>query len=640
MAIILTLLSLTEIGHAQENSTYRGPYKVLDYHGEAQFEYKIADEDTIFNGPFSMEQSSLDGLLNKGDRFFFFQGNFSEDLPQDKWTFQFGEFQKGSGTAVSNFQYNVKINGSQHDASGVLNNGKPQGEWIHEVVRIENSEVGELLFRSTIQFEDGIPKRNFKIEDENYVLVGRFLRDGLAHDQWELFDKDGLGSTETWVFDDGRLDRILVNGAQQTETIPGFTQAMTNELVVNLDERYTEILRLTQRLSNVRSVDLKEGMVKMLAANAGYYQKVDEIISTLGKSSFMPEFKVKVPHYILSDTERAHLDSIALLSNEANNMVTGMLENTQLRLLKLSDEEVLYLLTLVETLDEEWLNPLLEISQYYQNGILDHVDRNNLIRLWEGDSPKSSFEIAYEFDTQQKSRTFNSSFKGIEGDSTVREIHALAESMHYELSAIEQKLNKERAQKEREQELAELEERLIAEQTYLNGLIDSLSLGLSNPEKAVLEAINARAAALLSEYSNQEELEQKPAQARQLISCFPIMDSLSIEVALLPARWEEIQQAYLDDVWNPFTAIVMSEEIKKRITESYREILIPHYLDQITNSLSCSNAQQLTQSLASVHVRMLELKEEDTKKIERKLKREDDPEVIIELLEIEPLLNQ
>ena len=641
ISIILTLLALSEMGHAQDNSTYTGPFTVLDYHGDALFEYKIVDEDTVFNGPFRMEQSSLDGLLNKGDRFFFFEGNFIEDLPQNQWTFQFGEFQKGSGTAVSNYQYNVKISGSQHNASGILSDGKPQGEWIHEAVRIENSEVGELIFRSTIEFENGVPKRNFKIEDENHVLVGRFLRDGLAHDQWELFPKNGLGSAETWFFSDGRLTRIVVNNdEQEAVTIPGFTETMANQLVVNLDERYTEILRLRQKLRNTSSVELEEGMVKMLAANAGYYKKVDEIISTLGKSSFMPEFKVKVVHYPLSDVERSHFDSIAFLSNEANKMVKGMLESTQLRLLKLSDEEVLYMLTLVDTLNREWLNPLLEISQHYENGILDHVDRRNLTRLWQGNAPKSSFEIAYEFNQQQKASTFNSQFKGTEGRNTVNQLHALAENMHRELSAIEQKLNRERAQQEREQELAQLEEILIAEETHLNTLIDSLSKELNDPEKSVIQAIKARAAMLLGEYSNQEDSDQKPVQARQLISCFPHMDSLATEVAMLPERWEEIRQEYRDDVWNPFTAIVMSEEIKKHITESYRQVLIPYYLDQITNNLSCTNAQQLVQSLASVHERMLELKEEDTKKIERKLKKEEDAAVVIELLGIEPLVHQ
>ena len=66
---------------------------------------------------------------------------------------------------------------------------------------------------------------------------------------------------------------------------------------------------------------------------------------------------------------------------------------------------------------------------------------------------------------------------------------------------------------------------------------------------------------------------------------------------MLPERWEEIQQEYRDDVWNPFTAILMSEEIKKRITTSYRQVLIPFYLDQITNNLSCTNAPQLVAKL-------------------------------------------
>ena len=95
MSILLLLLTLSKVGHAQENQIYSGPFTVLDYQGNAQFEYTVVNEDTVFNGPFRMEQSSLDGLLNKGDRFFYFEGNFIEDLPQNNWTFQFGNFRKG-----------------------------------------------------------------------------------------------------------------------------------------------------------------------------------------------------------------------------------------------------------------------------------------------------------------------------------------------------------------------------------------------------------------------------------------------------------------------------------------------------------------------------------------------------------------
>ena len=84
----------------------------------------------------------------------------------------------------------------------------------------------------------------------------------------------------------------------------------------------------------------------------------------------------------------------------------------------------------------------------------------------------------------------------------------------------------------------------------------------------------------------------------------------------------------------------MDETVKRRILSAYTNVLIPYYLKNITQGLPCENAPQWIELVNKTYDRMLELREEDTRKMERKLKKEEDPLVVLQRFKIEYLLNQ
>ena len=79
----------------------------------------------------------------------------------------------------------------------------------------------------------------------------------------------------------------------------------------------------------------------------------------------------------------------------------------------------------------------------------------------------------------------------------------------------------------------------------------------------------------------------------------------------------------------------MDEEVKKRITTAYRKKVVPYLLDQVNNKLSCDNATKFIQLFEQLDKRMVEMRDENTAKLERKLRREQDPEAILELFQIQ-----
>ena len=73
--------------------------------------------------------------------------------------------------------------------------------------------------------------------------------------------------------------------------------------------------------------------------------------------------------------------------------------------------------------------------------------------------------------------------------------------------------------------------------------------------------------------------------------------------------------------------------VKKRITESYEEVLIPYFL-KATSSLECGNVKALNEQIIQTHKTILGLRNKDTRKLERKLRREKRPMEVLQLLQV------
>lgn len=95
-----------------------------------------------------------------------------------------------------------------------------------------------------------------------------------------------------------------------------------------------------------------------------------------------------------------------------------------------------------------------------------------------------------------------------------------------------------------------------------------------------------------------------------------------------------MEALYTDEIWNNFTATVMEDKVKKHLLNAYQEYLIPYFQEQVKTSLNCSNAHQLNTQIKATYHRMLELREKETSDLENQLKRADDPQEIIALLNV------
>ena len=615
--------------HAQEQFNYSGAYQLGTYAGDANFGYVLSEGDTVLQGKFKMQRSSLDALLSNEDNSFLFEGRFDADYPSGNWKFEFGEYQSDKQTRVVDYEYRVLVSGIQENAAGKISMGKPDGPWVYEVHTIEDSKVAETLFKSNILFEKGIPQQSFQIENEKYTLVGRFLRDGLAHDEWSLFSTDDIGASEHWYFVDGLLQEIRIesNGTSKTAQFPNIDGIGTK--IINLDASYLKTLNVLQSNTEVTS---KGPMASLLEENTQYYQKLDGILSKLGKSDFLPQFKVKVPYYPLDSLEIEQVNAIAKDYNTAKVISDSLLNDTQLAIIKLSDPEANYLHGVVEAITQEYLSGLKEFVTYKEEGILEYASRTQLFNKAIPRLPSKELSIAFDEDDTPKERKF--ALTNVDSfDFNGTSLTALQQISAYALASLNQVeplLDKKLSKSRREQQLLVLEKQLLDENKALQALLDTVLTSLPDENAKALKRIKSITDSKLGEFSNAESLDK----GRVLLSCYKSMNKLANTIANLPVVSMSIQEKYTDRIWNPFMANLMDEAVKKRITTAYTKILVPYFLKMADEQLDCNNVEALERLIGKTNERMFALRDEDTSKLERKLKRVKDPNAVLRLFNL------
>ena len=613
---------------AQENLKYQGTYQVGEYVGAADFEYRIANGDTIFNGPFRMEKSNLGALLEAGDVSFSFSGAFQEDVPTGAWQFRFGEFQTDSLTEVEGYQYNLKVSGTQHEAIGVIRNGRPDGLWTHTLSQIRNSQLEKILFRSSIRFDQGVPQKTVRIESNGYTLVGRVLRNGLAHDQWTLYS-ELAGPIENWYFREGLLLRKEVLANEEFFEYRIFDEKTERVQAIALDSSYIAILDWQLYPDEVNSE-----LAALLLENHKRYKDIDRILNELGQAAFKPGFQVLAHVYPLDAETKEVWSSLATGIREAEALNRRILEDPQLQIARRSDAEAQFLYEVSQSINDRFTEPLRRIPQLEENGILEYVDRSEILnRLWPQGLPE--MRVTIDGEPAQSFPDAAEPTPQIQG-SGPEALGQLADYTTAMLTEIQDRLGPRLAQQKQQREQAALEEGLIAQLDELNSTGDSLDLEDDPDIRPAIAAIQAEGERLVSEYSNLPATADKTARAKEIAECLDLFNELTRELKALPAHWEEIRKAYTDQIWNPFTATIMDESVKRRITGAYQDVLIPYLLEDIRLDPDCDKAPGRIELLKAAPARVLELRDEDTSKLERKLRREKDPQNVIALFDLNP----
>lgn len=606
----------------------------------AQCEYDIVKGDTLLNGKLSVKHFGVDSLSPGLSHYLSVDGSFTAHVPDKAWQFQVGKFQVDDKPTLLDYHLRLKVSGIYHRAKVNFHQGKAHGKWTHIVERLDKSVSKKIHFKSNIRFKEGVPNGILTIKDSSHTLLGRFLQNGFAHDVWELNFEKTPENVEKWHFKDGILTKISVGRGQNISTLPIYKGKIQQIKTVNLDHRYLQILAL-QSLYDSTAYAKKGGHISsLIQKNAWYNHKIKSIftgLKSVAKGASMPILRVKVAHYPLKPKE---LEQVAEIKSNYQKIIEtsqALRQNTKLNILKYAQEEVLFLLSTVQEITQNYLAAVAKVVAYDNQRILDFWPRNNMQQqLGFNDLPSPSIKVSYKDSSGTKTKTF------IGPQSTLLQSQPfdfgyLANLSKYSwlcIDSIARRLNKKLRDEKIQQELVGLEKTLLSQANQLDKFIDSVQNQLPARFQATLRVLRKTAHVELRQYSSNQDLASKPGQAQTLTTCLKSLKALVISLSQLPDRWTKIKKLYTEQVWNPFTATIMNDQIKERLTQAYHQLLIPSILKSIGTDLKCENTEKHRKMLDTLYQKMQELRKKNTTRLERKLRREKNPATVLGLFGI------
>jgi hypothetical protein len=612
----------------QQPKTFEGPLQMRNYSGQAVYQYTISDLDTIFNGDFLWEQSNLETLVENEDTSFRISGTFDQGRANGPWQFEFGEYQTNSQSQVVGYEYRVLVSGTQEKGEGLLVDGKPDGNWTYTINQIKDSEISKILFKSSIDFDKGVPQQNFQIENDSSVLVGRFLRNGLAHDEWSYYGTERVEDMEDWFFDDGLLLSIRFKTEEGLQEIGIFDTEAPNYRTIALDYNFISLLKVMLEERNVGS-----GIAKTLTQHLEYYEKINSVLEVLGSHGFQMDAKVKVPFYPLDSLQQKTLEQISSDYKLAAGLSRTILHNSHLNIVKRTDPEAFFYYNVAQKIQRGFLKPLQALISYQEKGIVPYQEIPAMVqRLWPNGKPNTEITVAANESGEMRSFSLPSSEEfGYEGNDLLS-VAALATYARMSLEYIKGSLASRLTNEEQLQMLNGLEEELIQLNNLLEREVDSVS-GLTMEYRNAMDNLQKVADSSLTTYADMKNPDEKLAYGNSVKTCLMELTDLAQTLKNIPQQQEAIKKEYTNAVWNPFMANVMAEQVKKRITESYEEVLIPYFL-KATDSLECGNVKELNEQIMQSHKTIFGLRNKDTRKLERKLRREKRPLEVLRLLQV------
>ncbi|MEM9720506.1 MAG: hypothetical protein AAGA10_14695 [Bacteroidota bacterium] len=630
------LSSLSLLGQTR----FQAPITFGDFSGQATYSQDSIGIDSLLNGPFQADNFSLKALSKGGTPFSQVKGFFNANQPDSAWEIQLGSLFAEGGAKWDESQIKVKVSGVQHIAQINFQGGLAKGEWSHKVNTLKASTVKENLFSGSIRLEEGVPNGSIRLENEHATLLGRFLRNGFAHDLWELNFYNERNRNEEWHFANGWLEKILVKWDQGVDSLQPYQEEITPFKIVNLDDRYLQILTLQNRYDSLVYKDIGGKISDLIADNAAYTRAVEQILQSFDTSVVrvsMPRLGVKVAHFPLSETEQEKVAAIGEILSEIDSRSQDLLENTRLNILKHSDEDILFALSAIQEIKDSYLLPVRNVVTYAKTDLLEFLPRDQIQSTGTaGETNVAEITVSYQDSSTLKKRSFIGPESERLGAAT-QGLTYLSELTAYGLAcidSIELNLNEKLNNQIYHQELEDLEKNLLAKEDSLTTFIDTLSNQLPESYQPALVALKSTVNTELGNYSSESDLATKLKKGKEIIQCVEDLKELALQVSGLPSRWEDLQKLYTQQVWNPFTATIMKDQVKQRVMDAYGQLLIPSILEKIENESSCDKTQSFHMMLDTLYQRMQELRNQNTSKLERKLKNEDDPDVVLQLFEI------
>ncbi|MEX2485799.1 MAG: hypothetical protein WED10_14605 [Brumimicrobium sp.] len=627
---------------SQDHQVFKGKYILSDeLEGKAQYSYYLENEGHIKDGEFSFIRDVEDTTTEEGRESFELEGNYSDGLKNGKWKFSNKKLSPEGETSIEDYSISRKSSGEEFSVLSKFSKGKAEGKWVATKTKIKNGVKKDTFFFASSSFSNNQLTGDLVSKNRENQLVGTLNKKGFLDGEWIIFHNDSVTPTvEYRQFENGVLVKheIEKNGVRHDVHYTGLDQSKDEGedwIEMELNKNYFDVLYFTNTGAK------NEGVISLsLKTTNAIIEKSHKLMGNTFHSFFeyngIPIWgsdidfevpKVKLRKYDYTQDERTALKKSSEIITQTEETINAFLDDPQVEISRNSNEEVAIYFEAYETLKTEFLK-LKNVFEILNRPALEYIDRTKLlphifIETNYPDSISYSYndkdlkkKIDYPTGLNNEDATLNRLFSQLE------EVNKLSNSFKEKVTPILEK-DKKRAQ------LSEKENELVAKRDTIRKRFNKD--GLNEYQRRFSDKTISYVNKKFKEYAKQS-LSDRIETLDETLECFDQFIEFYDQLEELPNQIERVEEIYTRTVWNPFFMRDMDEIVKERLYNAYHDVLIDFLLDELSRSLNCDKVAIKAKNFNILYNRMKELREIDTKDIEKKLRRVSDPHEIIEIL--------
>ncbi|WP_304517644.1 hypothetical protein [Cecembia rubra] len=643
MMIILFPTILT----AQE--VYKGEYTFNGLKGEVSFEFVKGDgESLIKQGDFKFQRLEKD----KEDRTTIFksivEGFYEQDKKTGLWNYleekHFVELND-----VNNFRLDYSVQSEQIKLKSSYKNGVPDGRWSFERSEYKNgklnpkSQAEEFLFREG----DLIGKFQYKSfgNIRTHFIRGELNQNGFMDGEWTFVYRDGsVLVSENRNYVDGFLLGVVKRDLESDEileeevfyqTIKKLNQANRKEnkgfkvaedrFGLFFNDGFLNDSKLAT-IQNSGNKFITEFLTDVLRYDGDYVNQKGELIN----------YPIHTKRFVfeLSRQQQRIVEDLPLEYERLFDLVSNYNERNSLRLNRQRSDTLSFAYAFFQHQAEK-LSKFNELIGLFRTKEIQYFDLEFLYS--EGLSFLTEKDVV-KYDLGDSIRTREIVFQKMEfQDDFYVALANYIKQMSEKTQEVKKLVDGTLAKIEQDEDLREIQNQIQerkdkTEAIYLQSSgLDSRTLDLvSSIRKNILgngfDKINER-------FAKEDDFNNKKDLARIMMDLLEELENKYPNIIELYKKAEELDKLYMEELFNPFTYTRYDQRSKTRLYES-AETLLNFYFEGLASEQDYTELKTWLSKIEKLFERMEALREDDTRRLERRISRRMSVSKLESLLEL------
>lgn len=620
---------------AQNRSVYEGPYVFQEKEGEATFEFLEQNgQEQVLDGFFRfdfLEKDSLDKTM-----LFKFQvtGEHDNNKRTGTWIFDQEKHQVNIEDVVD-FKLVHGLSSEEVYVEAEYEEGIKTGVWTFKENVFVDGQLSPKADATGISFSEGkivknIDYRNFE-GDFTQLIRGEINEEGYMDGEWSLiYLKDSVLISEVRNYENGFLLGIRRRNLETNDGIDEAIYFSTIEKLKKINESTNEKFKISDQEFGLvyndgfrpSNKELKIQAEGNLFIDQFIYKllQFDEAVNESGEIVAYPFFTKRFEYKFTENSEES-LGEIPQIYNQLKDLVSQYVEMNSLALNKSKSDSLSFAYRYFINRKDK-LNQMVYFLELIQSGKIRYFDMGNFTKHGiEFMSPIDLITYEFQGDTLRKMIPRVVSVEGNESFFKSFELY-LREEL-----AIASNLGKYVTEELYEIEVNSKLLAMEAEIIQQKNLLDSLYLNqkiISDDEQQMLKALyqnflKIRFDDYSEQYAQAEVFEIKVDKGELILN---MLNELKIRLPDLTDIYptnQEIDKLYKEETFNPFTFSRYDVRAKERLFESGAVRLFNHYVEQLKNEQEYTQIKDHISKIQNLQERMIQLRNADTKTMERRL---------------------